>query len=112
MAAAVSKESTEVHNSQLLQKASETGPPTKHVVQVLDSFMHQGPNGDHRCIVLELLGPSVGKIMSLYTRAEDDMPKPDLVVRMAEQVLEGLQFVHHAGIAHGGKYELHYLQDY
>jgi hypothetical protein len=31
---------------------------------------------------------------------------------MAEQLLEGLQFMHHAGMAHGGKYEPHHLQEY
>lgn len=112
MVAAVSKDSNELHNTQLLQEASGTDPSTTRVVQVLDSFMHEGPNGDHRCIVLELLGPSVGKIMRLYTRDEDDAPCPNLIIRMAEQLLEGLQFMHHAGMAHGGKYEPHYLQEY
>lgn len=106
MEAAASKECTEVDNSQFLQGVSETG----RIVQVLDSFVHEGPNGDHMCIVLELLGPSVGKVMNLYTWDEDDAPSPGLVVRMAEQVLEGLQFMHHAGMAHGGKCKPRYLQ--
>jgi serine/threonine-protein kinase SRPK3 len=28
-------------------------------MQLLDHFDHTGPNGTHRCLVLELLGPSV-----------------------------------------------------
>lgn len=72
--AAASKESTEFHNTQLLQ-----GALSKPLVQVMDSVIHEGPNGEYMCIVLELLGPSVGKVMSLYTREEDDTPSPSLV---------------------------------
>lgn len=30
-----------------------------YVMQFLDHFDHEGPNGVHRCIVTEVLGPSL-----------------------------------------------------
>lgn len=37
--------------------ATEEG--SKHVVRMLDHFVHDGPNGRHQCIVTEMLGPSL-----------------------------------------------------
>jgi serine/threonine-protein kinase SRPK3 len=31
-------------------------PGYKHVVHLLNSFVHEGPNGKHSCLVLELMG--------------------------------------------------------
>lgn len=39
-------------------------PGRHHLVQMLDHFSVEGPNGIHDCLVLELLGPSVYQMSS------------------------------------------------
>lgn len=38
------------------------------VVKLLNSFVHFGPNGNHFCMVLELLGPSLAQIVKKIDR--------------------------------------------
>lgn len=74
-----------------------------HVVQLYDTFDHQGPNGVHQCIVLQLLGPSLGPVISKSTHAGAVLLKPPEILRLSEQVLNAVSFVHSAGFAHGGE---------
>ena len=30
---------------------------SEYIVQLLGDFLHEGPNGCHQCLVIELLGP-------------------------------------------------------
>jgi serine/threonine-protein kinase SRPK3 len=74
------------------------------IVSLLDYFEHSGPHGTHLCLVLELLGASVGQLESLY--AEQNQAVPYLIVkRLVKQVLDGLDYLHQCcGIAHTGKH--------
>ncbi|KAJ7076498.1 kinase-like protein [Mycena belliarum] len=67
-----------------------------HVCQMLDSFVHDGPNGRHICLVLELLGMSV---LDLYRSFSGSLPLI-LVQRVAKHLLRGLQYVHECGVIH------------
>ncbi|KAK4062901.1 hypothetical protein Trihar35433_8696 [Trichoderma harzianum] len=53
---------------QILQTITRNSDPAhlghKHASHLLDSFYHEGPNGRHLCIVLELLGPKISSIVS------------------------------------------------
>jgi serine/threonine-protein kinase SRPK3 len=51
------------------------------VVQLLNSFMHYGPNGDHFIMVFEILGVNLLEIMKRYDYKGIPMP---LVRRMAK----------------------------
>ena len=33
---------------------------SEYIVQLLDHFVHQGPNGTHQCLLFELLGLMTG----------------------------------------------------
>lgn len=68
--------------------------------------MHQGPNGVHQCLVFELLGPSVNRVLNDYHDSEDMLETED-ILRMSEQLLEAIQSIHNAGMGHGGK--THYI---
>lgn len=73
-----------------------------HVVRLLDSFVHEGPNGSHQCLVLELLGPSVAyDVKNDY--ADSERIEPETFLRITRQLLEGLASVHRAGYAQGVK---------
>lgn len=70
--------------------------------QPLDAFRHVGPNNTHNCLVTELLGPT----LALESETLDGLGKrlqPEMVLRCARQVLEGLAFAHGAGYVHGGE---------
>ena len=59
-----SQVSRELQNLRHLEKHSQGSLSSNYIVQLLDSFMHEGPNGDHQCLVFELLGPSVDKVLA------------------------------------------------
>jgi len=61
------------------------------VVQLLNSFMHYGANGDHFIMVFEILGVNLLEIMKRYDYRGIPMP---LVRRIAKQVLVGLDYLH------------------
>ncbi|KAH6846962.1 kinase-like domain-containing protein [Chaetomium sp. MPI-CAGE-AT-0009] len=73
-----------------------------HLVQLLDSFVHQGPNGEHQCLVFELLGPTVDYTVADYYRGDDPESLPaTIVLRITRQLLQTLAALHRAGYAHG-----------
>ena len=59
------------------------------VVQLLNTFTHRGPNGDHVCMVLEILGVNLLEIIKAYKYK--GMP-PALCQRIAKQTLLGLDY--------------------
>lgn len=86
---------------QILQRHCQGNLSAKHIVQLLDCFLHHGPNGTHQCLVFELLGPSVDKVLGDYCESQERL-EPEIILRMSRQLLEGIEFIHSAGIGHGG----------
>lgn len=67
-----------------------------NVVQVIDHFLHTGPNGKHQCIVTELLGPDVGLDIDIL---------PWSVGRaIIRQVTYAIRYLHRNNTVHGGMY--------
>ncbi|OJJ72713.1 hypothetical protein ASPBRDRAFT_65046 [Aspergillus brasiliensis CBS 101740] len=99
--ATTSQRSRELQSLQFLQEYGEGRPASKYVVSLLDDSIHQGPNGTHQCLVFELLGPSVGKVIDDYYSFGDTL-EMDIILRMSEQLLEAISFIHKAGMGHGG----------
>ncbi|KAH6866131.1 putative srpk, partial [Thelonectria olida] len=68
-----------------------------------DSFQHTGPNGTHNCLVSELLGPTLGAVLHCLNHIDiRETLRPDTILRASNQLLEAVEFIHQAGIAHGG----------
>jgi len=86
----------------LLEEHSQGRLSSHYVVQLLDSFTHEGPNGVHQCLVFELLGPSVNQVLSDYHSGRDKLD-PETILRMSTQLLKAVKFIHSAGMCHGGK---------
>ncbi|KAL7789766.1 kinase-like domain-containing protein [Trichoderma afarasin] len=92
------------HNGELkiLQTITRTGDPThpghKHVSHLLDSFYHEGPNGRHLCIVLELLGP---KISSVVNRLPNYRLNGRLARQISSQLLLAVDYIRSCGVVHG-----------
>ncbi|KAJ7198381.1 kinase-like domain-containing protein, partial [Mycena pura] len=74
----------------ILQRLSKA--PRANVVQLLDFFEHTSPNGIHQVLVMDLVRPLH------YYRSEF---RPIFVRTILRQIIEGLEFIHSCGIAHG-----------
>ncbi|KAF7307322.1 Protein kinase [Mycena indigotica] len=77
--------------------AEEEG--SKHVVRMLDHFVHEGPNGAHMCIVQELLVPALAVDIVMYD-GHSCLPVAT-ASRIVGQLLLAVDYLHKRGIAHG-----------
>ncbi|KAI0809938.1 kinase-like protein [Xylaria sp. FL0064] len=78
---------------------NDTHPGREHIVQLLDNFSIEGPNGRYECLVLELLGPSISDPIRSHLR---DYRLPAQAARsIAHQVLVGVDFLAKLNISHG-----------
>jgi serine/threonine protein kinase len=77
---------------------------SKYIVQILDSFVHQGPNGQHQCLVFELLGPTVTNVLE---RHSESYLETETVLHMSVKLLRAITFIHDAGMIHGGNVNLY-----
>ncbi|CAG8901418.1 unnamed protein product [Penicillium egyptiacum] len=100
-------ESGELRNLRLLQNHAGGSLSSKYIVQLLDDFTHDGPNGVHQCLVFELLGPTVDMVLRDYHEGHDKL-EPEDILRMSTQLLKAVRFIHSAGMCHGGKRVLSY----
>ncbi|KAJ7198319.1 kinase-like domain-containing protein [Mycena pura] len=85
-------EARRTSKSQEMEILQRLKAPRANVVQLLDVFEHISPNGIHQVLVMELLRPLH------YTRWEF---RPKFVRTVLRQIIEGLEFIHSRGIAHG-----------
>ena len=92
---------TAIDEIKLLNKivqANPNHPGRKHVVSLLDSFEHRGPNGVHVCMVFEVLGENLLGLIKRWNHRGIPMP---LVRQITKQVLLGLDYLHRdCGIIH------------
>lgn len=84
--------------------ASIHGSP-RQILRMVDDFTLEGPNGTHKCMVFEVLGPSVSETAD--GRFSDGRLPGKLAKAIAKQALVGLDSLHHQGIGHGGASCLH-----
>ena len=73
----------------------------KHIVQLLDTFQVEGPNGKHQCLVFEILGPTLRLELDEYHRTKEPIDI-DTVIDFSMQLLQAVALLHEAGYAHGG----------
>lgn len=73
----------------------------RHIMQLLDSFQHDGPNGVHDCLVFELLGPSVTDVVEKQC-AGDRLPG-HIARKACKELGLALAVLHRQEIGHGGQ---------
>lgn len=79
----------------------------RHVTQLLGEFEHRGPNGTHRCLVFEPMGPSVNTMVEELPQFKPRRREmkvrypPDMAKSILKQSLQALAFLHSNGVAHG-----------
>ena len=62
-----------------------------HIIKILNHFMHKGPNGSHVCIIFDILGADLAKIMEFYEFKGCPL---DLCKNIMKQCLLGLDYLH------------------
>ncbi|KAL6944888.1 hypothetical protein ACO0QE_002330 [Hanseniaspora vineae] len=71
---------------------------SKHVLTLLDNFIHSGPNGDHVCMVFEVLGENLLALIKQYEHKGIPLV---YVKQIAKQLLLCLDFLHrYCGVIH------------
>ncbi|MCJ1470982.1 hypothetical protein MMC07_009630, partial [Pseudocyphellaria aurata] len=88
----------EVQILEHLSNGPANHPGKKHIIQLLDRFEHEGPNGTHQCLVLELLGPDVLSEAELYS--SNRLPGK-IAWEASRQTIQALDYIHANGVAHG-----------
>ncbi|KAG8164502.1 hypothetical protein KVR01_006420 [Diaporthe batatas] len=75
---------------------NQISPGAECIGVPLDSFSITGPNGEHQCIVLPVLGPCVSP--RLWLDLKDPVP---ILRKMAHQCALAMKFLHDNKICHG-----------
>jgi serine/threonine protein kinase len=88
-----------LHEIELLSAAAKADPTnSKCVLQLLDHFKHAGPNGQHVCLVTELLGDSLLRLIRYNRNKGIGLSR---VREICRSVLAGLDYLHRElGIIH------------
>ena len=70
------------------------------LIEFLDDFKVEGPNGTHQCIVTEVLGPSISAdVEEIY--GEERYPI-EVAKKIVAQAMRGVAYLHSCGVVHGG----------
>jgi serine/threonine protein kinase len=90
---------TETFSKEISSRTSSPSRrPNSGVVSLLDHFEHNGPHGKHVCMVFEMLGENLLKVIKNYDYRGISIP---VVQNLTRQVCRGLDFLHrHCGIIH------------
>ncbi|CUM64389.1 uncharacterized protein PRCAT00001991001 [Priceomyces carsonii] len=92
---------TAIDEIKLLDKVTTTDPHHpghEHVIQLLDTFTHKGPNGIHVVMVFEVLGEN---LLGLIRRYKHRGIPVVFVKQIAKQLLSSLDFLHRkCGVIH------------
>lgn len=84
-----------------MKKFASHHPRLKHTVLMLDDFYLKGPNGYHKCLVYELLGPNIPD--TIDTHFPNGRLPGKLAKVIAKQSLIGLDSLHQQNVGHGGR---------
>ncbi|KAG9232735.1 putative serine protein kinase [Amylocarpus encephaloides] len=102
----ISESTTELR---ILRYITEVTPAegARYITQLLDEFEHHGPNGIHKCVVLEPMGPSVNTLVEelpqfKHRRRGMKVRYPRQMAKaILKQSLQALAFLHENSIVHG-----------
>lgn len=95
-----SEENSEVKIMRHLHQGNLSHPGRSFILSLLDDFRIDGPNGQHQCIVTEVVGNS----LRLAKESIQHEIFPLIAARIiAPQLAQGMAYIHSCGILHGGK---------
>ncbi|CAI7635402.1 unnamed protein product [Penicillium glandicola] len=103
----VSEISGSTSELRILRHITGVAPAGGYITRLLGEFEHRGPNGIHRCLVFEPMGPNVNSMVEELPqfnprRIEMKVRYPLWMAKsILKQSLQALAFLHDSGIAHG-----------
>jgi serine/threonine-protein kinase SRPK3 len=104
LAAKVSNDNSEVEILRHLKQRQLNDGDTncqEFLMEFLDDFKVEGPNGTHQCIVTEVLGPGIAEdVEEIY--GEEQYPM-EIAKTIVAQLRRGVADLHSCGVVHGGK---------
>ncbi|KAH6903328.1 kinase-like domain-containing protein [Coprinopsis sp. MPI-PUGE-AT-0042] len=83
------------------RSAACSGEGKRFILQFLDSFFHEGPNGKHLCVVTEVSGPPLATNLLAYGPEGVEDLEPEFAGTFVWQLVQGLEYLHSCGIVHG-----------
>ncbi|KAG4268041.1 CMGC/SRPK protein kinase [Fusarium proliferatum] len=102
----VSDEEEKSQELQILHHLDQVAPleAPQRITQLLAEFEHKGPNGTHRCLVFEPMGPSVNQMLLELADREEKFPSEmkypaQMAKHILRDALKGLAFLHKNGIS-------------
>ncbi|KAM3456026.1 hypothetical protein NHJ6243_008323 [Beauveria neobassiana] len=105
----VAEASGQASEVRILQHLAAVAPAEeqRYITQLLDEFEHHGPNGTHKCLVFEPMGPTVNSMVEELPQFKPRRRQlrvrypPNMAKSILKQSLQALAFLHSNGIAHG-----------
>jgi serine/threonine-protein kinase SRPK3 len=91
----------QLHKPSSASENNEMTDGRAFVVSLLDEFEIHGPNGLHRCIVTEVLGPSIMAVQQCMELHANTLTL-EIARRVLVQCAKGMAFLHSRGVVHGG----------
>lgn len=74
---------------------------SRHILALIDEFKHNGPNGDHVCLIFKAMGPDLAKYRKLFPSVRIPIP---VMKKITKQLLPALSFLHDANrVIHTGR---------
>ncbi|KAM3469313.1 hypothetical protein MY5147_007156 [Beauveria neobassiana] len=105
----VAEASGQASEVRILQHLAAVAPAEeqRYITQLLDEFEHRGPNGTHKCLVFEPMGPTVNSMVEELPQFKPRRRQlrvrypPNMAKSILKQSLQALAFLHSNGVAHG-----------
>ncbi|KAM3524579.1 hypothetical protein NHJ13051_004448 [Beauveria bassiana] len=105
----VAEASGQASEVRILQHLAAVAPAQeqRYITQLLDEFEHRGPNGTHKCLVFEPMGPTVNSMVEELPQFKPRRRQmrvrypPNMAKSILKQSLQALAFLHSNGVAHG-----------
>ncbi|EFY93145.1 serine protein kinase Sky1 [Metarhizium acridum CQMa 102] len=74
-----------------IRAQNSSNPGATHILGPLDNFEHNGPNGNHVCLVFKAMGPDMSKYRRLFPKLRIPLP---LMKVISKQLLLALSYLH------------------
>ncbi|KAM3538095.1 hypothetical protein ARSEF1564_008980 [Beauveria bassiana] len=105
----VAEASGQASEVRILQHLAAVAPAQeqRYITQLLDEFEHRGPNGTHKCLVFEPMGPTVNSMVEELPQFKPRRRQmrvrypPNMAKSILKQSLQALAFLHSNAVAHG-----------
>lgn len=97
-----------LHHYRREQESRGTPPLWSHFPMVLDKFIVHGPNGEHVCLAMEVLG---GPLCDMTDASPDTRLPYHVGAAVALQITDAVKEMHASGVVHGDLHEANIVFD-